>query len=346
MAKRRTKSDKPNTYDSPDDVQKVRAERWDELYRQRRHAEDVLERHLDELCAHPDVTGVHVGLHRSENRYVKPLKYCIRVHVAKKRPPGHPELLLRIHDFIEDVEIDIHEASYRTAMAQWDGQTVDGGLPIAPAGAGNEFGTLGGVVFVDDLPRYITNQHVVGSVGNGVRVFGKMNGEPIGTVVASVSRVEGDNDLDVALIAPTIPPDFGFDLISPTNAELLASNAIFTTRTLTDADKFQTRCFKIGAKTGSPAVVGVVEDVNTRIRVGPDGSAGTFMSGQIIVKPESPGVSLIQEGDSGSLLITRVPKPGIELYVVVGLVHGMRDDGAIIACHFNRICDRLHVRLS
>ena len=109
------------------------------------------------------------------------------------------------------------------------------------------------------------------------------------------------------------------------------------------ANEHNTQCFKIGAMSGTGEEVGVVENVNEQLDIAGFG----FMKNQIVVRPLPSSTSkLIEEGDSGSILIARMTRKNRISLKVVGLVHAMTDDGGIVACHFSRVLERFRISLS
>lgn len=334
---------------TPDEVREERTRRWTELIEQRKRAEQVFQRCQDALLARPDVTGVSVGWKLKNNQVVSPLQYCIRVHVLKKWPEDHPLLRDKLPTDFEGIPVDVVERSYSLAQGTDPlGRFVEplcGGIPIANQNSPGHFGTLGVVMFSDGLPRYLTNQHVVGfptssSSANPVRQ--PPNGVTTGGMDANIGNVldaERSAEMDAAIIEPTGNRQFDFGVIGHDGVKL---NGTFVPSVLTVADEQVTKCFKIGAVTGSPELLGVVSNTSSSIKIQGFG----VMKNQIVVASEE-GVNLIDPGDSGSILIApRVNADGSNLYLVVGLVHARRDDdGAIIACHLNKVQSRFNISL-
>lgn len=321
-------------------------DRWAELSVQRRTAEEVLSRHIDELKCRPEVTGFHVGLRRKNKKVVFPLEYCIRVHVAAKHKEWHPMLVQMLPTELDGVKVDVLERSYNTALGIREGVFFDpllGGVAIANATAPLHFGTLGLVVFsaiAGLLPHYLSNQHVVGSSGNVLQP--PKGNTPAGSdaVIGNVVDSERSASIDAALIKPAGNRTFDFGVIG-TNGNPLPGNLV--PGVLTKADEHITKCFKIGAMTGTGQEVGVVENTSEHIMIEKFG----WMDNQIVVRPTTDTVGkLIEEGDSGSVLIAHIRRPNQpDIFAVVGLVHAMTPTGEIVACHFNRIQERFRIRL-
>lgn len=342
-----TQAERPLT---PDEVRQERTSRWNELNEQRTRAEQVFQRCQDALLARADVTGVNVGLKQKNGQIVSPLQYCIRVHVAHKLPEGHPMLLNKLSTEIEGIPVDVVERSYSTAAgADPAGRFVNpmcGGIPIANQNSPEHFGTLGVMMFSAGQPRYLTNQHVVGSPPaagsppNPVRQ--PPNGQTPAGMDANIGNVfdsERSEEIDAAIIAPTGNRTCRFGVIGHDGVKI---NGRFSPGVLTVADEHVTQCFKIGAMTGSPDLLGVVSNTSSSIKI--DGFG--VMKNQIVVESEE-GVNLIEPGDSGSILIApKLDPDGKKVNLVVGLVHARRDnDGAIIACHLNKVEARFNISL-
>lgn len=328
---------------TPDEVCGELARRYEELQQQRRNVEAVFARHHDRLAALPDVTGLHVGLRRVDNEVVSPLEYCIRIHVRKKFPEGHPRIHNLIEKEIEGVCVNVMVGNYEMATATSPNDRfvapIRGGVPIATPVSTKEFGTLGKVVFTKDgIGRYLTNKHVA---GDSNKVLQPPSGKtPSGhdAVIGTVIGAERNADIDAAVIEPAGNRQFEFGLITPGDQII---DGLFLPGTLTQADEHRTKCFKIGAVTGSKNLLGVVKNVNATVVV-----AGLTMTGQIIVESET-GSALIEGGDSGALLIAPTQKNGIEIFLIVGLVHAKSDtNGAIVACHFSKVQSRFGISVT
>ncbi|MBI3861602.1 MAG: hypothetical protein HY290_06875 [Planctomycetia bacterium] len=332
-------------YDELSQVNEELRTRWAELSQQRTHAEEVLSRFVDLLKSHPEVTGFHVGLWRKDNKIVRPLEYCIQVHVAEKLAKGDPRMMQALPPDFDGVRVDVLERSYSTAIGVRQGVLFDpilGGVEIRNEGTPNRFGTLGLCVFSESsgrAPHYLTNEHVVGSGGRVLQPASGNASAGAKAVIGSVIDSERTGFVDAALIKPSGNRTFDVGVAGP-NGQPLDGDLV--PGTLTKADEHVTRCFKIGAMTGTGQEVGIVENINEHINIKNFG----WMDNQIIVNP-IPGSSapLIQEGDSGSVLIARVTHQNRESLIVVGLVHAMTDDGGIVACHFSRVQERFRISL-
>lgn len=336
---------------------------WLNITEQRDKVKAVFAEYHDELFSHPDVCGLHVGLKRQNGRVCDPLTYCIRIHVHRKWPEGHPMLSnpIRILQGIADtgVDIDIVERSYglvpgtSTSVAPPIPGAMIGGRPIGPKAFPDHWGTMGMVVFFGGDEHYLTNQHVVGDPndpdGNPVSMEiqepreGLTFSDKTGRIIGKVVKSRKDAIVDCAIVKPSGSP-------LPARGILKANEPRFkllgdyATRTLTSADEHKTKVFKIGASTGfAPLLVGVVKNVDTSIKV-----SGTQMTEQIIVESQS-NKRIIAPGDSGSIAIV---KGSNDENFVVGLVHAETKDPengetghGMVACHFHHVQNALGISL-
>ena len=330
---------------------------WAAITEQREHVLAVFEEHHDHLLSHPDVCGAHVGLKRKSGKVVYPMKYVIRLHVAKKWPKGHPMLRQEIDvDQFKDqnVEIDVMERSYR--LLSTDGETEDdsnfipgpftGGRPIAPNDFPDHWGTMGMIVFFGGQPHYLTNEHVAGKPGTSIReseqgLTASGNHGIVGNVVNSIRN----STIDCAIIAPSGNRRKSLGIIGPDG--LLPG--IYVPRKLTSVDEHRTEVFKIGARTGfKPIRVGVVKNINTSIEI-----SGMQMTGQIIVE-STDDERIIAPGDSGSIALVKGEQNGTTINFVVGLVHaetvsttesGEVSGRGMVANHFENVESALRISL-
>lgn len=350
------------------DVVKELRSRWPELNIQRLEAERELRKVHDEIMNLPNVTGVHVGLRRSRSKdggpetWVSPLQFCIRVHVKEKfDKKNDPRIVRLLPEKCGNVAVDVQQRSYASRPTATDaggeanagaggepaGRTVDplvGGIPIATTLLKEEhWGTLGKLFFYGQGLCYLTNKHVVGSVGmevqqppNGKSGTGKE--AIIGKVVQVVNTEDAANNrIDAAIISVT-GSRRRRDRIDK------VSTPFFSIGVLTEGDKL-TRAFKVGGKTGRTE--GLIQTISGSVIFD-----DRTMVNQIIVEPE-PGsqADLCDGGDSGSLLCVEREVDGRKVCQIVGLVHAEgspNGDGtfrAIVACHIKEVMDYFGLRL-
>jgi hypothetical protein len=335
-----------------DDACKRLQESSAEISKQRMIVQQVFAEYHDELFAHPDVCGMHIGLKRGNGKVSHPLRYCIRLHVRKKWPEGHPmlELPIDLDQFRHlGVELDVIERSYRlTATGPPYPGAMLGARPIAPNLDPNHWGTMGMIVFtLDGQPRYLTNKHVAGDPGTKIRESDQgltFSGQTriIGEVEASIRNAT----VDCAIIKPASGRTFISGILKP-NESSGTLPGDYAIRKLTAVDEHQTSVFKIGASTGfQPVLVGVVKNINTSIEVN-----GLKMTGQIIVE-STDNQRIIDGGDSGSIAIVKGQDSSGPINFVVGLVHaetvgpnGSESGHAMVANHFDEVQSALRIKL-
>ncbi len=327
-----------------DRLRKEIRKNWDVLNVQRMKAEEVLDEWRAELLATPGVTGCHVGLRRVKKQIVFPLSFCIRVHVGQKLQPNHPQLLQMLPSARDGVSVDIHEASYRLAAGVPPEETCEaeliGGIAIAFEDTTANWGTLGLCVTSNEKLVMLTNKHVAGENGNAiVQPPSKVvpGGSPIiGKVLAGIRNAI----VDCAIVES--------DGSRPVKAGIKVGASVlpgkFEAGELDIFDQlFRTTVFKIGAATGSePIRIGRVRTINGSVTIPVFGP----LSSQIIVDSIN-GNSIIQGGDSGSVLIKQVVKGNSIRNFVVGLVTAQMDGGlGLVASHFREVRNKLGISIS
>jgi hypothetical protein len=238
--------------------------------------------------------------------------------------------------------VDVIERSCSHVLGIRQGEFINpilGGLEIANASNPNHFGTLGLCVFTassGSTPQYLTNEHVVGSRGDVLQPPSGATTGGLDAVIGTVIASEQNSYIDAALISPSGNRSFDLGVIGPNGRRLKRT---LTFGALTKADESVTRCFKIGAMTGGEDETGIVESIDAQIQIPGVG----WKQNQIVVKPDPKSNTgpLIQQGDSGSVLIAKVEQS----LIVVGLVHAETTDGGIVACHFSRVQERFNIRV-
>ncbi len=155
---------------------------WRALQSQREYVQKIADIHRERLLARPDVTGMHVGLMRKDNKIVCPLQFCIRIHVARKlKTCPHDPHALQCHNAymptplertIDGVRVDILEmVPERILSSPPDpfarAARIKGGLAISPDSSPSSFGTLGVPVLntATGLEQFLTNAHVADPSG-------------------------------------------------------------------------------------------------------------------------------------------------------------------------------------
>ncbi len=321
---------------------------WRDLFPSREHAMAVFKAHRNALLSRPDVTGAHVGLRRDgpDQEIAYPLEYVIRVHVARKWGKDHPMIREMLPPTFslpggggEPVKTDVLESNYQTIASPEDRflEPVRGGIPIANASLGStHWGTFGIRMFHGDEPVLLTNRHVIGP-GEVIQPPTGKTKDGAKAVVGSYVNGIHDSEVDCAIISDTTPRQVGSGVADSSGARI---PGVYVARRLTVADeKRRTPVFKIGARTGR--TMAVVKNTSASVKVN-----GFVMHGQIIAQ-STDGSRVIKVGDSGSALISEVQQDGMVTNAVVGLVHAESGDGTmIIACHFDRVQERLGIALS
>lgn len=357
-ASRKSSSSRPSTLSVTDATVELSRE-WNDLLPQQQLATRILQAHRDELMANPEITGFHVGLRRQgpDQQIAFPLEYVIRIHVETKRAPGHPMMRSRLPKQLslptgESVGVDVMERSYRCAPAAGSPEDrflepVRGGIPIARKDLGvSHWGTLGIRMKLGNQLVVITNKHVISvpEPGTGItaEVIQPATGRVEGTVppvIGHVVKSTHDEDIDCAVIVDDTLRVVGSGVADATGKRIPGT---YVPRRLTVADEKQTLVFKVGARTGDqPRRMAVVKNICTSVRI--DGFG--WMHCQIIAE-SADGSQIIDEGDSGAVLICRVEDDGMFTNCIVGLVHAEASDRtAIVACHFDLVMQRMGVRL-
>jgi hypothetical protein len=310
-----------------------------ELDRQKKRARTVLQRHESKLLKQKGVSGVDVGLKLTNDRYVRPARYVIRIHVVAKLGGSQLSSRARLPREIDGIEVDVLERRYVSGTEDSDTNgepefrfyrdPLSGGVAIS-GDRGATFGTLGMRVFKDGNPMYLTNLHVVPEVGAEVwQPPTKGPNTPVGDnrVVGTASEhQQRDDSVDCALITPSGSRGFeGLVLGIP-------ANATFKAGSLRSRDENVTEVFKMGAKTGhDPQLLGIVDSVSASLQV-----EDMSFTGQIVVRGTEPG-SFGDRGDSGAILLRR-SSDDANSFEIVGLVHGTTADNRVAyASHFKKV---------
>jgi len=283
-----------------------------------RKAEKVLKKHRVRLMRRKGVIGCGLGFRQREGKRTKEL--AIRIYVEEKLPLEDLKSNQIIQKKLEGIEIDVIERGEYKPL-----QDVGAGNSIKPGHQGGS-GTMGLVVYTPSqrLPRFLTNAHVVigakdiDEISSDDTVVLKRHGTDPVIGNAMPSKLELTSLTDCALVKPTdnanpvpgvpgvtgplVPGQLGFD----------------------DVDE-ETVVIKIGAKT--KRTTGIVDSITESFST----DNQTFYS-QIAISGINDDFSA--KGDSGSVVLK-----GNE---VVGILHGVTDDGVAIACDFLDAQDRLN----
>jgi len=334
-------------------IEAERTRRWKELMPQYEKGMELIRRYGPSLVKYPEITGIHVGFKRIKNRLVRPLEYCIRISVRRKRPIGDSRIVKLLPKSIQGFPIDVFERTYETiADSMAHGPTrfrsakdeslphnntildpLRGGIVIADKETPDNWGTLGLIGKGQGGKRYgLTCAHVAGNtkhrvavVTHPVRVDRKTEVREIGKVALSArnssvdaSVIEIDSELKVRRQAIV----FGKN-------NYLAGSIDFGTA----IPEF--RAFKIGAATDPNTLVhGRIQITTGVIEIKGFG----IMTDQIVVVNDNgDGFELIRPGDSGAVLLMMTDEP--DIFVVVGLVHAKTSDGAMVACPWNKVLE-------
>jgi hypothetical protein len=342
---------------SADAVADELAGHWNDLLPDQQLATAILKANREQLMSNAEVTGFHVGLRRvgTKQQVAVPLEYVIRVHVANKRDPNHPMIGTLLPKTLglptgESVAVDVMERSYQSIPSE--GAPEDrflaparGGIPIARKDLGTtHWGTLGIRMKLGNQLVAITNKHVIGvpEPGGATEVIqpatGRVDGDAdpiIGHVLKSVH----DDEIDCAVIVDDTARVIGSGVVDAAGKRI---SGTYVARRLTPADEKNAEVFKVGACTGDdPRRIAVVKNVCTSVRIDQFG----WMHCQIVAESVD-GSQIIDSGDSGSVLIARIEDDGMFTNCVVGLVHAEANDRtAVVACHIDRVQDRMGVRL-
>lgn len=318
-------------------------------------AEKVFSKHRGRLMRNPAVTGIHIGYRRMNDQIVSPLQIAIRVHLdTAKYEEGDPRIAHKIERSVDGVPIDILTRRYaslgdsasdslpscNTRAASGSGLPNDradplvGGVSIAREGLGS-FGTLGIPAFLGSEWVLVTNKHVIGSARDaaGRRVVqpGRPGEESIGDVSEIPAPVH-DSTIDAALVRPDRPYRRGL------SAKLRGLGPVTgRERIVAGQPDPNLRAFKIGARTTS-IVFGRIQSDNATVFIRGFGN----MHGQIIVNPIDDRESMIDDGDSGSILVQRIDSSTL---MAIGLCHAAGSDGSVVACHWEEVESRFGIRL-
>jgi len=303
-----------------------RRERWSELLPDYEQGLELVRKFGPKLMKHPEVTGIHVGFKRIRNCIVRPLQYCIRLSVRRKRPTNDHRIVDPLPKSINGYPVDIFERTYETiadSMSTTSHLVAPANIPLntvptKPSKSKRSKSKLqlphnntiieplrGGVVIADiDTPE---NWGTLGLIGKG------QSGKKYAITcshVASKRRSRKATVTQPAALDAKIA--IGFGAAIP-----------------------ESRAFKIGAASDPNAIVHGRIQLTTGIV---DIKGFGTMTDQIVVINDNGGnFELIRPGDSGSVLLMMTSAP--DVFLVVGLVHARTSDGAIVACPWNKILE-------
>ena len=336
---------------------------WQYFMQEKTKAENILKRYRSALAASPQVTGLEVGLRQKGKSVVLPPEYVIVIYVEKRLPKEAISKDFLFPEFIEGVRVNVIERNFQKAVGFASKhhefrQNPVGGISIAcNIGQGQIWGTLGLQCYLPNNDKvYLTNAHVVQHKPFCSIIQPEHNDVPPGSrkAIGKVSYISDvdDAEVDCALISTN-------SLRAPGKQSLLNVGSfnvptVFDSRDLTSLDENQTKVFKIGASTGSdPVLFGIVEKVDSGDVVVYDKilEKNRTYNSQIIVRPELEGQKTIDNGDSGSIMVTIEKIGDMDVCKVVGLVHGMSlettgdkpQDRKIIACPIRAVIRECHI---
>ena len=301
----------------------------------KQRAQTVLDQNREALKTNPHVTGMHVGLRRTNGKIVWPPEYCIRVHVREKfKPDVHPRIAQSIEKSLEGVVVDVLQQNYEslatpaTPLPTASPSILVGGIPIANVAVPSNWGTLGFPLFQNSQRVFLTNQHVVGpSSGAQTNVIQPPSIASPSAVIGSVVASRMDNIIDAAVIESNHSRAAINEILGITGHILFG--------VLLGEDQNGGIAFKIGAASGTTQIFGRIKSANTSVFVDDQ----RWMDNQIIVDPQL-GQTMVTGGDSGSVLLQKVPNPfggTTDTYEMIGLVHGGTTQGSLVACHIYKV---------
>lgn len=348
-----------------------RRERWSELLPDYEQGLELVRKFGPKLMKHPEVTGVHVGFKRIRNCIVRPLQYCIRLSVRRKRPTNDHRIVDPLPKSINGYPVDVFERTYETIADSMSTTLPHTSLSHSPS---NTLATKphkrkrsksklqlphnntiieplrGGVVIADiDTPE---NWGTLGLIGKG------QSGKKYAITCAHVASKRRNRKATVtqpaALDATTPTRVIGQVAYSARNTSIDAAvielvDGIKSRRQaviagsnnyLAGAIGFgaaipESRAFKIGAASDPNAFVHGRIQLTTGI-VDIKGF-GTMTDQIVVINDNGNDFELIRPGDSGSVLLMMTSAP--DVFLVVGLVHARTSDGAIVACPWNKILE-------
>jgi hypothetical protein len=262
-----------------------------------------------DLLKIPGVHGVSIGYKTIKGkRGVIP---AIVVHLTKKRPLAKVPPGERIPDSIRGVRTDVIEhGQIKPQVADTNlYNPLFGGCQIQ---VGNQFGTLGCLVYVGQTLYGLTNQHVVSASGNKVYQPTNSKHNGIGTSGTSILN----QYIDAALIQLDGRTGQAKVLRTPLvngQCTVVRTRGSYTIRPIDIRGRgYQVK--KYGRTTG--LTIGFVTHLDYTV-IKPDGS---IMYDQIFISPE--WIPFAEAGDSGAVCM--------DLYGrVVGLFWGVSDSGDV-----------------
>ena len=348
-----------------------RRERWSELLPDYEQGLELVRKFGPKLMKHPEVTGVHVGFKRIRNCIVRPLQYCIRLSVRRKRPTNDHRIVDPLPKSINGYPVDVFERTYETIADSMSTtlphtslshsaskplatkphkrkrsrsklqlphnntiiEPLRGGVVIADIDTPENWGTLGLIGKGQSGKKYaITCAHVASKRRNRKATVT----QPAALDAATPTRVIGQvaySARNTSIDAAVIELVDGIK--SRRQAVIAGSNNYLAGAIGFGAAIPESRAFKIGAASDPNAIVHGRIQLTTGI-VDIKGF-GTMTDQIVVINDNGNDFELIRPGDSGSVLLMMTSAP--DVFLVVGLVHARTSDGAIVACPWNKILE-------
>ncbi len=312
------------------------------------HAKAVLAKWQPELLKgslYGEITGLSVRFRTKFGEVVSPLQVVIAVNVAFKYAlsdlPGRQ--CIPLPRMFEDVPVKVLEGkfellssaiSHPTNPLPFD-QAMQGGVPVAPKGSPQAFGTLGVILReTTGLLVGLTNAHVIGG-GLAVQLgpIDPVSGQDTVREVGNVSRsFKGDIDdgfelrsVDCALVtlASSLVP-------SPTPWEIRGftgeAREIFLAERAIETSDRSLEVWKFGAASGV-VLIGKLHDLDVElIRIGGEDFVHTFT-----VRHRDGNNTFVIPGDSGSVLGFKTKVGTKKAFVLFGLLFAQLDGDSSVA---------------
>lgn len=339
-------------------IEEERQQRWPELMQQYQKGTELIRKYGDRLLKNAEVTGVHVGFKRIGDQIVRPLRYCIRISVRRKRKPEDQRIVKPLPKTLQGFPVDVFERTYETiadTMTQptrgaskntkslksksnqpYHNAIIDplrGGIVIADKDTPENWGTLGLIGKDRNGKRYgLTCAHVAGSSQSRSSVVTQPAKLTAKTVIREIGKVvysARNNSVDASVIEIDGQWKSRRQAILSGKENYLAGSIGFGSAIP------EARAFKIGAATNPEALVhGRIQITTGVVEIK---GFGTMTDQIVVVNDSGKGYELIKPGDSGAVLLMMTDHE--DVFVVVGLVHAKTSDGAIVACPWNKVLE-------
>lgn len=310
---------------------------------------------------HPEVTGVHVGFKRTRNRILRPLQYCIRISVRRKRTTNDHRIVDPLPTSINGYPVDVFERTYETIADSMSHATSNatpndkpkrtkrsksklqlphnnsiidplrGGIVIADKDTPENWGTLGLIGKGDDGKKYaLTCAHVAGKRRNRKATVTQpalLDESTPGRVIGKVAFSARNTSIDASIV------ELDDGIKSRRQAIVAGTNNYLAGAIGFGAAVPEARAFKIGAASDPNAIVhGRIQLTSGIVDIQ---GFGTMTDQIVVINDNGKGYELLHPGDSGAVLLMMTSQS--DLFLVVGLVHARTSDGAIVACPWNKI---------